>query len=181
MTSDYESRPYRPCVGILLLNAQRKIWVGKRLGGLELAADDCDKIWQMPQGGIDKGEEPLDAAYRELYEETGIRSVKFIRESNHWFKYNLPHRANATGWRRRYRGQTQKWFAFSFEGAEDEINIAAPDGHEPEFSDWKWVSLADLPDLIVSFKKPVYEQVIQEFQDLASLKQSKAKKLAKVK
>jgi putative (di)nucleoside polyphosphate hydrolase len=170
MTSAYESRPYRPCVGILLFNPKGFVWVGKRLGGLELTADDGDKVWQMPQGGVDRGEDPLDAAYRELYEETGIRSVKLIRESSQWVKYDLPKKTNATGWRRRYRGQTQKWFAFSFEGSEREINIAAPDGHDPEFSDWKWVSMTRLPDLVVSFKRDVYEQVVQEFMDLAPLK-----------
>ncbi len=162
MTSD--SRPYRPCVGIMLINPQGLVWVGRRLGGQEHIKGG--PLWQMPQGGIDKGEEPLDAAFRELHEETSVRSVRLLRETSQWFSYDLPIKVNSRGWRKRYRGQTQKWFAFSFEGDEDEINIAAPDGHKPEFDDWKWVPMSELPRMIVTFKRQVYKKVVHEFRDL---------------
>lgn len=168
MTSESDQRPYRPCVGIMLINPSGLVWVGRRLGGHEHIKGG--PLWQMPQGGIDKGEQPLDAAFRELHEETSVHSARLLQEASQWFNYDLPGSINSKGWPRRYRGQTQKWFAFSFEGDENEINIAAPDGHKPEFDDWKWVEMADLPKMIVAFKRQVYEQVIQEFSGLAKTK-----------
>jgi len=166
MTSDHDPRPYRPCVGILLLNRDGLVWVGRRVDGEEHIKGGS--LWQMPQGGIDDGETPQDAAFRELHEETSVRSVRLIREAEGWFNYDLPRNISSTGWRSRYRGQTQKWFALAFEGDETEIDISAPDGHKAEFDQWKWVPMAELPDLIVPFKRKVYEQVVREFADLAA-------------
>ncbi|SON57530.1 RNA pyrophosphohydrolase [Hartmannibacter diazotrophicus] len=165
--------PYRPCVGILLLNKDGKVWIGQRRGEGAAKAAKANKeapaySWQMPQGGIDPGEAPFDAAVRELYEETNVRSVELIAEAPDWFAYDLP-MESGKAWRGRYRGQTQKWFAFRFKGKESEIDIHNPAGgaHKPEFRDWRWERIDALPGLIVPFKRPVYEQVVTAFQHLA--------------
>ena len=160
--------PYRPCVGIALFNTDGRVWVGRR-SDEEAAGEGDGHWWQMPQGGLDKGEDPYEAALRELYEETSIRSVSLIREAPDWLTYDLPPELVATSWKGRYRGQKQKWFALRFEGDESEIDVLDPgDGNKPEFSDWRWEKLARLPELIVPFKRGVYEQVATVFADIGS-------------
>ena len=122
----------------------------------------------MPQGGIDKGEDPLEAARRELYEETGMRSVSLIGETVDWINYDLPRELVGTVWKGKYRGQRQKWFAFRFEGDESEIHInPPPGGHQAEFDRWDWRGMDELTGLVVPFKRHVYEQVIAAFRHLA--------------
>ncbi len=156
-----EEMPYRPCVGIVVFNADGKVWTGQRIANAETTSE---YRWQLPQGGIDKGEDPLPAAKRELFEETGIRSVSLLAEAGEWFNYDLPDDILGVALKGKYRGQTQKWFAFRFEGSEDEINIThPPDGSHPEFDAWEWKDLQELPDLIVPFKRGIYERVVEEF------------------
>ncbi len=122
----------------------------------------------MPQGGIDKGEDPLGAARRELWEETGMRTVGLLAEMPGWVNYDLPRELVGIAFKGRYRGQTQKWFAFRFEGDESEIAInPPPGGHAPEFDAWEWKPMDELPELIVPFKRGVYEQVVAAFRHLA--------------
>ncbi|ADZ72574.1 RNA pyrophosphohydrolase [Polymorphum gilvum] len=163
--TDVDGLPYRPCVGIMLLNAAGRVWIGRREDSPRKV--DPTHAWQMPQGGIDAGEDPLAAAYRELYEETSVRSVSLIEEAPDWFVYDYPPALIGTTRQGRYRGQAQKWFAFRFEGSEDEINILQPpEGHQQEFSDWRWEEARKLPDLIIPFKRQVYEQVVAAFAHL---------------
>ena len=160
-----DSEPgYRPCVGVMLLNAANRVWVGRRFE--KVNEEGIGSWWQMPQGGIDKGEDPRDAALRELYEETSVKSAVILAEAPGWFKYDIPAHLIGTSWDGRYRGQTQKWFALRFTGDESEIDLKPP-GHKQEFDEWKWVDLDALPELIVSFKRPVYEQVVAAFRHLA--------------
>jgi putative (di)nucleoside polyphosphate hydrolase len=160
----FEDLPYRPCVGIMVLNRSGKAFIGRRIEGVE-HIDDTHH-WQMPQGGIDEGEDPYPAALRELLEETNIRSVEKIAEIPEWLHYNLPKDIASEAWKGRYRGQKQKWFALRFIGEESEIDISAPGGHKPEFLAWRWEPLKNLPSLIVPFKRPVYERVVEEFSPL---------------
>lgn len=160
--------PYRPCVGIMILNREGLVWVGHR------KKDDADNItgearmWQMPQGGIDKGEEPEPAARRELFEETGMRSIELLAQSAGWLKYDLPQHLVGKAFKGRYRGQKQKWFAYRFTGSESEIAIdPPPDGHKAEFDKWDWVEMQRLPEMIVAFKRSLYEDVIREFSHLS--------------
>ena len=141
--------------------------VGRRAGGQH--NDQPAHSWQMPQGGIDADETPLEAARRELYEETNVRSASLLAEAPDWFSYDLPDTLRKTSWKGRYRGQTQRWFAFRFEGEESEINVLSPanGAHEPEFEEWRWIALADTPALIVPFKRRVYEQVVAAFMPYA--------------
>lgn len=163
--------PYRANVGIALFNKAGKVWVGRRAGMPETLPerDDMSFAWQMPQGGIDDGEDPLPAARRELFEETSVRSAELLAEAPDWLTYELAPDIIKKGWRRKYRGQRQKWFAFLFTGDESEIDVLAPGGgaFEAEFSDWRWVDLQQVPDLIVPFKRPVYEQVADMFSGIA--------------
>ena len=162
MSSDL---PYRACVGIMVLNRDGRVFIGRRLDGPEHV--DETHAWQMPQGGIDPGEEPWPAAQRELYEETNIRSVELLAESKGWVTYDIPREIIGTAWRGRYRGQKQKWFAVRFTGRETEIDLAHPGGHKPEFSAWRWEPMQNLAGLIIPFKRAVYEQVVAEFAHLA--------------
>jgi putative (di)nucleoside polyphosphate hydrolase len=159
--------PYRPCVGIMLLDARGLVFIGRRRGGPENAARDTE--WQMPQGGIDAGEEPYEAAVRELYEETSVTSVTLLEEAPEWYSYDIPAEVAGKGWTKKYRGQTQKWFAFRFVGTDGEIDIAHPGGghHKPEFEAWRFEAMEALPALIVPFKRPVYEKVVAAFRHLA--------------
>jgi putative (di)nucleoside polyphosphate hydrolase len=164
-----EDLPYRPCVGIMVLNSQGLVWAGRRIAAGNSEYDGSPQLWQMPQGGIDKGEEPLPAAYRELYEETGMRSVTLLSEAGDWINYDLPEHLIGIGLKGKYRGQTQRWFAFRFDGDESEIAInPPPGGHAPEFDAWEWKPMQDLPGLIVPFKRAVYDRVVAEFSHLAT-------------
>lgn len=163
--SSYEHLPYRPCVGTMVLNREGRVFVGRRTGGPEQV--DQVHAWQMPQGGLDPGEDPFPAALRELCEETNIRSVELIAEMRDWVAYDLPPELVPNAWNGRYRGQKQKWYALRFTGGESEIDIACPGGHEPEFVEWRWAAMRELPDLIVPFKRKVYERIVAEFGHLA--------------
>jgi putative (di)nucleoside polyphosphate hydrolase len=154
---------YRACVGIAVFNADGLVFMGRRRVGPETVK--LRKSWQMPQGGIDPGEAPIDAARRELYEETNIRSVLLLGEAEELLSYDIPSPLAGLAWKGRYRGQTQKWFAFRFEGEEAEIDVKNPGGggHKPEFVEWRWERLEHVPELIVPFKRQVYEQVVEAF------------------
>src|SRR6202166_3607172 len=133
-----EDLPYRPCVGTMVLNRAGRVFIGRRTSGPEHL--DMVHAWQMPQGGVDPGEDPWPAALRELNEETSIRSVERLGEMADWLDYDIPRELVGQAWHGRYRGQTQKWYALRFTGEEREINVAAPGGgaHEPEFVEWRW-------------------------------------------
>ena len=149
--------PYRPCVGIMLLNDRNLVFVAQRL-------DTRAEAWQMPQGGIDKGEAPRDAALRELKEEIGTDRAEIVAESGGWLSYDLPAQLVPQVWRGRYRGQRQKWFAMRFLGENSDIDLEA---HQPpEFSTWRWEMPERLPTLIVPFKRRLYETVLDEFAGL---------------
>ena len=163
-----ETLPYRPCVGIMVLNRQGLVWAGHRIPIGNSEYDGSPQLWQMPQGGIDRGEDPLPAAHRELYEETGMRSVSMLAEAPNWINYDLPPHMVGVGLKGKFRGQTQRWFAFRFEGDDSEIAInPPPGGHEPEFDHWAWKPMHELPELIVPFKRKVYEEVVAAFRHLA--------------
>ncbi|MBL8590912.1 MAG: RNA pyrophosphohydrolase [Methylobacteriaceae bacterium] len=154
---------YRVCVGVALFNAEGLVFVGRRRDKKKREHVAPGYEWQMPQGGVDAGEEPFAAARRELYEETNVRSATLIAEAPQWFAYDLPGDVAKEAWKGRFRGQTQKWFALRFAGAESEIDIAAPAGHKPEFDAWRWARIDELPGLIIPFKRPVYERVVEAF------------------
>jgi putative (di)nucleoside polyphosphate hydrolase len=160
---------YRPCVGIMLMNAKGLVFAGRRRkeGGPEHVS--TLHAWQMPQGGVDQGEDAYVAALRELYEETNVSSVTLLAQTPFWYAYDLPAAITKKSWRGRYRGQTQKWFAFSFKGNDTEIDIHQPGGgvHKSEFDDWRWVPMTQLVNLIIPFKRGVYEQVIAHFAHLS--------------
>ncbi len=160
-------RLYRPCVGVALVNQAGDAFIGhrKRKRGSEVLDP---RSWQMPQGGIDAGEQPLEAAKRELWEETNVSSTELIAELPEWLKYDLPEDARGR-WSGRYRGQTQKWFLFRFVGSDKEIDVHHPAGgaHDAEFDDWRWERLERLPELVVPFKREVYEAVAAAFAPLA--------------
>lgn len=165
---DPQTLPYRPCVGIMVLNRAGLVWTGRRIPLSDSEMAGTEKLWQMPQGGVDPGEEPLQAATRELYEETGMRSVSLLAQTPAWIDYDLPPELVGVAFKGKYRGQSQKWFAFRFEGDESEISIQPPPGgHEAEFDAWDWKQMAELPDLIVPFKRRIYEEVITCFRHLA--------------
>ena len=160
---------YRPCVGIMLLNADNLVFIGQRRSKRSMESDENAYLWQMPQGGIDPGETPYQAAIRELAEETNVTSVSLLAEAEDWYSYDLPVDASRKAWRGRYQGQRQKWFALRFTGREDEINVTAPNGgFKPEFETWRWTRMQDLPSLIIPFKRPVYEQVVKTFARFAA-------------
>jgi putative (di)nucleoside polyphosphate hydrolase len=161
-------KPYRPCVGVTLVNSAGLVFVGKRHPGDRVEHDSVEHEWQMPQGGVDAGEDLYAAALRELREETNVSSVSLIAEMPGWLSYDLPPEFAAKAWKGRYRGQTQKWFALRFEGRDNEIDVLTPDGgkHKPEFITWKWERIERLPDLVIPFKRPVYEAVVQGFAPL---------------
>jgi putative (di)nucleoside polyphosphate hydrolase len=163
--ASFESLPYRPCAGIMVLNRAGLVFIGRRNSGPE-HTDKND--WQMPQGGVDEGEDTYKAALRELYEETNIRSVEKLGEIADWLHYDIPRGLVGQAWGGKYRGQKQKWYALRFTGDEREIDVAHPaGGHEPEFIDWRWETMSALPGIVVPFKRPTYERVVQEFEKFA--------------
>jgi putative (di)nucleoside polyphosphate hydrolase len=145
--------PYRPCVGIMLLNREGKVFVGKRI-------DQTVEGWQMPQGGIDEGESPRRAVLRELKEEIGTDQAEIVGEMDDWLTYDLPAHLIGIAFHGRFKGQRQKWFALRFTGKDSDIDLKT---HEPEFSDWRWLALEDLPAMIVPFKRDTYRAVIAAF------------------
>lgn len=154
--------PYRPCVGIMLIDRRGLVWVGRRRP--KWVGDKSAYIWQMPQGGITAGETAQHAALRELEEETGVTSVELLGEVPGWLTYDLPDELMGIALKGRYRGQRQKWFAMRFKGEESEIDIGPRGAHKAEFDAWRWASAAELPGLIVPFKRQVYADVISAFE-----------------
>ena len=149
MDKKFKTLPLRSGVGVVLLNKKNQVFVAKRI-------DNPKKFWQMPQGGVDKGENYLKAAYRELEEETSIKDVKLIKELDGVIDYDLPPHLLGIIWKGKYRGQKQKWFVMKFLGKDEEINIKTKN---PEFCEWKWIDLKNITDLVVDFKLHVYEDV----------------------
>jgi putative (di)nucleoside polyphosphate hydrolase len=165
MPIDVTTLPYRPCVGLMVINTKGLIWIGERTGTPNQDAAARGKLggwWQMPQGGIDEGEDPKAAALRELFEETGMKTATIVAESARWHNYDLPQDLLGRVWGGKYRGQTQKWFLLRFTGAEAEINIT-PTDHDPEFTQWRWAPIGEVLDHIVPFKRDVYVEVLEEF------------------
>ena len=158
MQTNFNKLPYRSNVGIMMVNEKGYVFVGQRL-------DNNQNAWQMPQGGIDAGEDPETAAYRELLEETGVKKqdIRFLASSSQWLSYDLPEDLIPILWNGKFRGQKQKWFLFKFLGEDRDINIAT---EHPEFSKWKWISKENLLKEIVPFKKSVYENVLEEFKNI---------------
>jgi putative (di)nucleoside polyphosphate hydrolase len=150
-----DDKPYRRGVGIMLLNAEGKVWVGKRI-------DNTDEAWQMPQGGLDDGEKAWAAALRELEEETGIGAhlVERISKCPEKLQYDLPPELEGKLWGGKWKGQRQRWYLARFLGTDEDVDIATED---PEFNQWKWVEPAELPDLIVPFKRDLYRRLLHEF------------------
>ena len=163
---DPKSLPYRPCVGIMLINPAGHIWLGHRMD--EPNDEGTGAWWQMPQGGIDPNEDPRAAALRELHEETSVRSAEIIAEASRWYSYDLPAHLIGKSFGGRYRGQTQRWFAVRFTGQDSEINVLDPPGAEAEFDAWRWAPVEDAMTLLVPFKRDVYAQVIAEFRHLTT-------------
>tara|TARA_Y100000590_G_scaffold111722_1_gene127394 strand:- start:1451 stop:1942 length:492 start_codon:yes stop_codon:yes gene_type:complete len=156
LMNDHKELPLRIGVGIILLNKKNKVFVGKRI-------DNPKNFWQMPQGGVDKNENLLQAAKRELEEETGIKSVELVKELKEWLQYDLPKNLLGKIWEGKYRGQNQKWFIMNFIGKDDEINIKTKN---PEFLDWKWIKIAELPKIAVNFKIELYKKIKEELESL---------------
>jgi len=146
--------PYRPCVGVMLLNRHNKVFVGQRI-------DNTMEAWQMPQGGIDDGEDFEQTAFRELKEEIGTNNSEIISRSKDWLYYDLPNDIIGKVWGGKFRGQKQIWFLMRFLGQDSDIDL---DYHHPEFKAWKWVDVADVPKLIVPFKRDLYQAIVKEFQ-----------------
>lgn len=166
---DREKMPYRDCVGTAVFNDQGLVLIGRRKP--EDDPEDSSELgspWQMPQGGIDKGEKPEATALRELFEETSIKSVEPIAEIPRWIYYDLPDEALGIALKGKYRGQRQRWFAFRFTGKDSEINVTAPgNGSMPaEFDQWRWEELQKLPDLVVPFKREAYLKIVEGFREL---------------
>tara|TARA_Y100001960_G_C14687833_1_gene834752 strand:+ start:185 stop:670 length:486 start_codon:yes stop_codon:yes gene_type:complete len=153
---NFHKLPYRNGVGIVVLNNENKVFVAKRI-------DNPKNFWQMPQGGVDEGEDLLNAAYRELKEETSIFNVKLIKEIEDWTQYDLPSKLIGIIWKGRYKGQKQKWFIFKFLGNDTEINIKTKN---PEFLDWKWIEIGKITEIVVDFKKEVYQKVEKEIKKI---------------
>lgn len=154
---DPTTLPYRLCVGVALFNREGQVFVGRRI-------DTVIEAWQLPQGGIDSGESPETAAYRELAEEIGTNDADLLAETEDWLSYDLPPELIGKAWGGRYRGQRQKWFAMRFRGVDGDIDLQTA---HPEFHDWRWVPLASIPDIIVPFKRALYSEIAARFAHLA--------------
>lgn len=164
--NDFSHLPYRPCVGVMLVNADGQVFVGQRIDQRENSGGAEGDFWQMPQGGVDDGEDLRTAVWRELAEETGVSAEQgvILAQTREELLYDLPEELIGRLWKGKYRGQRQSWFLIRFTGNDADIDLAA---HDPaEFSDWKWVAPETLPDLIVPFKKRVYRSVLEEFRAL---------------
>jgi putative (di)nucleoside polyphosphate hydrolase len=149
---------YRRCVGVMLLNREGRVFVGRRIDR------EANETWQMPQGGVDEGEDLPQAARRELAEETGVTLAELLAEAPGWLTYDLPPHLMGVALKGKYRGQTQKWYAMRYLGQDADIDLNV---HEPEFDAWQWVRMSQLPDLIVPFKRQVYVDVVTAFRHLA--------------
>ena len=156
MREKFQNLPLRNGVGIAVLNKENKIFVAKRI-------DNPADFWQMPQGGIDEGENYFDAALRELKEETSIKSVELIKEISKYTTYNLPDRLLGIIWKGKYKGQKQKWFLMRYLGEDKEININTK---KPEFLEWKWVDLSEITNLVVDFKHAVYKEIQKKIEKI---------------
>ncbi len=152
---DRDALPYRPCAGVMLLNRDGQVFVGQRL-------DSTLEAWQMPQGGIDPGEDALEAAYRELWEETGVArgAVEFVAEAPEELQYDLPDDLIGKVWKGKWRGQRQRWFLFRLTAGDEAIDIATA---HPEFRAWRWIDPAELPQVIVPFKRALYARLLELF------------------
>lgn len=164
MSDDFSHLPYRRCVGIVLINHEGLVWAGKRIS--KWFGDTSEHLWQLPQGGIDKGESEEQAAFRELQEETGVTNAEVLAKSTGWLQYDLPEEALGQALKGRYRGQKQKWFAMRYLGEDTEFDISEREGHKAEFSEWRWVRLDDLANTVVPFKRAVYRDIAREFSSL---------------
>lgn len=151
--------PYRPGIGMMIINKKKEVFVAKRI-------DTKMQAWQMPQGGINLGETPSKAAFREMQEEIGTSNAKILAESKIWYSYDIPKFLINKLWDGQYRGQKQKWFLMEFEGKDSDINVAT---NNPEFSDWKWTNIQELQDVIVPFKKKLYKAVVNEFKSFFTI------------
>ena len=160
MEKKFKKLPLRSGVGIVLLNKKNHVFVAKRI-------DNPKKFWQMPQGGVDKNEKLLKAAKRELQEETGIKSIKLIKELDGWLEYNLPKNLLGKIWKGKYKGQKQKWFIMKFLGNDKEINIKTK---QPEFLDWKWIDVDEITDFVVDFKLDIYKKIKEKVKIIISSK-----------
>ena len=149
---EHKPLPLRTGVGVIVLNSNNKVFVGKR-------KDNPVDKWQMPQGGVDPGETFLEAMKRELEEETSIKNIEILKELDYWLEYNLPKNLIGIIWKGKYRGQKQKWFIARFLGSDSEVNLNTK---KPEFIEWKWLEINDLPEVIVDFKKNVYKKLVKE-------------------
>ena len=154
-----ERLPYRRCVGAALFSEVGLVWVGRRI---PRPGQQISNYWQMPQGGIDDNEDPSEAVIRELHEETGISQAEIIGEIDDWLSYDLPPDLVGKVWSGQYRGQSQKWFALRFGGSDADFHLSRYE--KPEFDAWKWVELGSLPNLIIPFKKKIYQRVVDEFE-----------------
>ena len=159
MKKEFQDLPYRSGVGIVVLNKNNKVFVARRI-------DNPKNFWQMPQGGVDKNEDFLTAAFRELDEETSIKSVELIKELDGFITYNLPDHLLGIIWKGKYKGQTQKWFVMRFIGEDREININTK---HPEFLEWKWVELSEITKLVVNFKLDLYQKVQRKVEKIINL------------
>jgi putative (di)nucleoside polyphosphate hydrolase len=153
--ADFDDRSYRLGVGMMMVNRENKVFVGKRL-------DTSIEAWQMPQGGVNYGEDIDKAALRELYEEVGTKNVKMLAQSRDWYYYDLPQELAGKLWRGRYKGQKQRWFLMRFLGLDVDINIHT---EHPEFCEWRWVDVETLPDIIIEFKRDMYLDIVKEFKN----------------
>ena len=156
MEKKFKNLPLRSGVGVIVLNKENKVFVAKRI-------DNPKNFWQMPQGGVDDGEDFLDAAYRELEEETSIKNVKLISELDGFISYNLPDRLLGIIWKGKYKGQKQKWFLMRFTGNDKEINLKT---NNPEFLEWKWIDLEMITSVVVDFKLEVYKKIQKKIKDI---------------